>query len=192
MTAIAVAVLIIGALVFSQVSAYRSETAWPLERSGAREKLLTFGLHVTPDPETNPIDPPERFTGFHSALDLEILKGEENKDVPVYAVCAGEVVTAAYAEGYGGVIVHRCTLDGQPVTVLYGHISRESFTVKPGDTVTKGQKLASLAAGRTVDSGENRKHLHLGIHKGEATDMLGYVQEEAALKDFIDPQSVLP
>ena len=37
----------------------------------------------------------------------------------------------------------------------------------------------------------NRKHLHLGIHHGSAIELKGYVQEEAELKDFVDPEGVL-
>ncbi len=165
---------------------------WPLPDSASRPQLLTFGLHVTPDPEQNPIDPPERFAGYHAALDLEILPGEETTDVPVTAICPGEVIVASTADGYVGVIVHRCVLDGEEVTVLYGHVNPTTFTVHPGDQVGMGQRIASLAVHKSPASGDTRKHLHFGIHKGRDVEYRGYVQTEEELNAFIDPKEVLP
>lgn len=170
----------------------QQEFGSPLDHAWRRETLLTFGLHVTPDPEQNPIDPPERFSGYHTALDYEILPDEADKEVPVYAVCDGEVIMASTAEGYGGVIVHRCELDGEDVTVLYGHIDPASFAVGVGDEVEQGQHIAVLAPHKSAGSGDTRKHLHLGIHRGQEVEMLGYVETQAALADFIDPATVLP
>lgn len=164
----------------------------PLDRYDERPKLLTYGLYVTPDPAQNPIDPPERFTGYHTALDLEILPGEETADVPVYALCPGEVAYAGFAEGYGGVVVHRCVLEGnREVTVLYGHLDRASFGVKEGDTVAKGQRIGSLGAAHSADTDNTRKHLHLGIHAGRDLDYLGYATDQAELGEWIDPQPLL-
>lgn len=168
------------------------DLAWPLDKSIERPKLLTFGMYVTPDPENNPIDPPERFSGYHTALDFEILPGEEDEDVSVKAICSGKVTAAELAEGYGGVFVHTCNLNEQLVSVLYGHLDNESFQLKVGDEVEKGRQIGKLAAARTEASGGNRKHLHLGIHKGEVGVFNGYVQLESELGEFIDPTSLLP
>jgi murein DD-endopeptidase MepM/ murein hydrolase activator NlpD len=165
--------------------------AYPLAEIEQRDRLLTFGLHVTPDPATNPIDPPERFVGYHAALDFEILPGESDIDVPVFAACDGKVIFASNAEGYGGVIVQRCALDGEPVTVLYGHLDPASFAVNVEQDVARGERIASLAAHKSPGSGDTRKHLHLGIHRGEALELRGYVQEEEELEGFVDPEGVL-
>lgn len=164
---------------------------WPLQRVEDRPKLLTFGLYVTPDPEQNPIDPPERFTGYHTALDLEIFEEEKNVEVPVTAACSGEVVYAGQAEGYGGVIVHRCVLNNQDITVLYGHIDPSSFAVRVGDDVNVGKFLANLGDGNTSETGDTRKHLHFGIHKGRDIVLLGYVQNQDDLKNYLDPLPVM-
>jgi murein DD-endopeptidase MepM/ murein hydrolase activator NlpD len=161
--------------------------AWPLEKPEQRDKKLTFGLFVTPDPARNPIDPPERFTGFHTALDLEILADEENKEVPVYAACPGKVLSAEEAGGYGGVVVHSCRIDNQDVTMLYGHLDQKSFKYKPGDDVKTGDMLGVLGAEKSEESGFNRKHLHFGIHKGAEVVLLGYVQDQVQLQNYIDP-----
>lgn len=163
----------------------------PMDDAGKRPLLLTFGLYVTPDPAQNPIDPPERFTGYHTALDFEVLPEEQDADVPVYAACDGEVLAATTADGYGGVIVHRCLLDGKDVTVLYGHVDPASMTVKPGDAARKGERIALLAPAHSEGSDGTRKHLHFGIHRGREIEYLGYVQTEPELEAFADPAAVL-
>lgn len=180
-------ILIITGLLLSGCSASLHQ---PLPSSGNRATPLSFGLHVTPDPNTNPIQPPERFSGYHAATDFEVSEGEVDGDVPVYALCKGKVRYSGYAEGYGGLLIQDCTIQNQKVTVLYGHLTvsglpREGSRLKPGDTI------ALLGADRSYDSGYNRKHLHLGIHKGRMLDLRGYVQNEKELEGYIDPQSVL-
>ncbi|MGL5830853.1 MAG: M23 family metallopeptidase [Candidatus Altimarinota bacterium] len=165
---------------------------WPLEKSWEREQLLTFGLYVTPDAENNPINPPERFSGFHTALDLEVLPGEEDSDVSVKAICTGKVTFAGSAEGYGGVFVHTCVLNEEVVSVLYGHMDADSFQLEVGDEIQKATEIGKLAQAKTAANGYTRKHLHLGIHKGEMGIFKGYVQSETELGEFIDPSSLLP
>lgn len=183
--------IILALLILAGSTAQAFSLSWPLPAAGLRPTPLYFGLYVTPDPNQNPIDPPERFTGYHAAVDFEIHPAEEQLDIPVYAICPGTVVYSGYAEGYGGLLVHRCTLQGEPVTVLYGHLRLEGLPAT-GTNVHKGQQIGSLAPGRTYESGENRKHLHLGIHKGEDMDVRGYVQNEKELEQYIDPLTVLP
>jgi murein DD-endopeptidase MepM/ murein hydrolase activator NlpD len=163
----------------------------PISHYDERPKLLTFGLYVTPDPETNPIDPPERFTGFHTALDLEIFPEEIDQPVEVLAICDGKVVEAKAADGYGGIIIHSCSLRGQEVTVLYGHLNPATLTRKIGEAVRTGEKLGELAPAFSAESGSTRKHLHLGIHKGTEIELLGYVQDQAALHEFLDPKELI-
>ncbi len=167
------------------------EASQPLDHATNRPTPLHFGLHVTPDSAENPIDPPERFTGYHVATDYEVSAQELDAPVPVYAICAGRIVYSGYAEGYGGLLIHRCTLDGQPVSVIYGHLSRNGL-LEEGTTLKSGQQIGFLADAHSTDSDGNRKHLHLGIHRGKALDMRGYVQTEAEIADFIDPATVLP
>lgn len=162
----------------------------PLEHATNRPTPLHFGVHVTPDPETNPIDPPERFSGYHAAIDYEVSGEELDKPVAVYAICRGKVVYSGFAEGYGGLLIQRCTLDGETISVIYGHLSRNGL-IEDGVTLRSGAQLGYLADARSQDSDGNRKHLHLGIHKGKALDMRGYVQDEADLEEFIDPATVL-
>ncbi len=162
----------------------------PLEHATNRPTPLHFGVHVTPDPADNPIDPPERFTGYHVATDYEVSADELDAPIPVFAICRGKIVYSGFAEGYGGLVIQRCTLDREPISVIYGHLSRNGL-LEDGLTVRSGQQIGYLADARSVDSDGNRKHLHLGIHKGKALDMRGYVQTEGEMAEFIDPATVL-
>lgn len=164
---------------------------WPIENGASRETPLRFGLYVTPDPAQNPIDPPERFTGWHTGTDFEIEDFEKDRDVEVYAVCGGKVRFSGFAAGYGGALVQQCTLKGEPVNVIYGHLSTQGLPLE-GETLAQGQKIGVLGADRSTDTDGSRKHLHLTIHRGTELVMFGYVQTEAELKNFIDPQTVLP
>jgi hypothetical protein len=167
-----------------------SSYASPLPRASSRSTPLHFGRYVTPDPATNPIDPPERFTGYHAATDFEIRKGEENEDVEVYAICGGPIIFSGFSEGYGGLITQFCNLKEQDVTVIYGHLAVDSL-VPSGTLVETGALLGILGAARSTDTDGSRKHLHLGIAKGHGSEVHGYVQNESELDLFLDPQEVL-
>jgi len=104
---------------------------------------------------------PTQFTGFHAAADLEILPGEENKDVPVYAVTDGKISFKGVVGGYGGVILLDMSNDSR--TALYGHLKLSSSPLKAGDQVKAGQFLANLGKAFSNETGGERKHLHFGI-----------------------------
>ncbi len=163
----------------------------PLPHASRRATPLSFGLHVTANAAENPISPPERFEGYHVGLDFEVSQEELEEDVPVYAICSGRVDYSGFAEGYGGLLVQSCTLSGTDVTVLYGHIVRLNLP-RVGSTLAAGEQISILGAARGTDTDGNRKHLHLGIHRGAAVDMRGYVQTQQEVNDFINPLSVLP
>lgn len=165
-------------------------THQPLPNAPVRATPLSFGMYVTPDPKQNPIDPPERFTGYHTAQDYEVSAGEVEGDVPVYGICGGKVIFSGYVHGYGGTVVHRCRLGGEDVTVLYGHLSLEGLP-EEGTRIRGGETIGLLGAHRSLDSGYTRKHLHLGIHKGRKLVLAGYVQSKEALNSYIDPETVL-
>jgi len=163
---------------------------WPLPQASLRPTPLHFGLYVTPDPAQNPIDPPERFTGYHAATDFEIFRGEVHSEIPVYAICTGPVLFSGFSEGYGGLLTQRCILDGEPVHVIYGHLEVASLPGEQQD-IGKGESIGVLGAAHTNDTDQNRKHLHLGIRKGDVSDVRGYVEYPEELQLFIDPQTVL-
>jgi len=161
----------------------------PIDNARARVTKKLFGIYVTPN---NSPTIPEHFTGYHTATDFEIFSGEENKDIEVRTICAGKLVKKSTAEGYGGVLAQSCTNNGQPVVIIYGHLKLSSVTVVVGNELQAGQRLGILGAAFTSETGNERKHLHLGIHKGLAINIRGYVQSQAELSDWIDPLTLIP
>lgn len=190
-TWIAIVVGLASVIVAENVIIQESKLESPLTNFEQREKKLTFGLFVTPNPDQNPINPPERFTGYHTGLDIEILPQEATKDVPVLAACEGKILTVQQASGYGGVVVQSCNLEGEKVTVLYGHLDYRSFKVKKGNRVQTGQQIAILGDHKTDETGFTRKHLHFGIHKGNTVVLAGYTQNKSGLSDYLDPFPLL-
>ena len=159
----------------------------PLSKAGERVIKKPFGIKVSPN--NSPISP-ERFSGYHTGVDFEIFSNEENVDVEIFAICSGKLLVKRWASGYGGVLVQSCELENQAVTVIYGHIQLSSIQQKIGDYINKEDKLAILGAAFSYDTDGERKHLHLGIHKGADINILGYVQTQSELKDWIDFQGI--
>jgi len=159
----------------------------PLEKTAQRITKKPFGIFVTP--QNSPVQP-ERFSGFHTGTDFEILPSEENADVSVFAICDGKIIYKNYVNGYGGVIIQSCTLDGQAVTVLYGHISLAKSPAQINGTYKKGDQVAVLGQGFSQETNGERKHLHLGIHKGTGIELRGYVQNQSELSAWPDFEKV--
>jgi len=156
----------------------------PLDRAGERVTKKTFGLYVTP--QNSPVQP-EKFTGYHTGADFEIFPNELNLAVSVRAICGGKLILKKYATGYGGVVVEACLLNNQPITVIYGHLKLSSITKNIGQTLSAGETIGVLGAAYSSETNGERKHLHLGIHKGTSINILGYVQTKSALNAWIDP-----
>jgi murein DD-endopeptidase MepM/ murein hydrolase activator NlpD len=158
----------------------------PLTRVADRVTKKKFGEFITP--QNSPVQP-EKFRGYHTGTDFEIFPDEANVDVPVKAVCKGKLVLKKTATGYGGVVVESCLLDGSPITVIYGHLKISSVTVNAGDSLSVGDTLGILGKGYSAETDGERKHLHLGFHKGAVVNILGYVQNQAEISGWIDPCS---
>ncbi|MFC1730930.1 M23 family metallopeptidase [candidate division KSB1 bacterium] len=147
-----------------------------------------FGIYV--NPSNSPVSP-EKFAGYHTGVDFETFGYEQDTDVEIFAFCGGELVLKRMATGYGGVTIQRCVLDGGDVTVLYGHLDLESIEAELGDGVSEGDKIGILGDGYGEETDGERKHLHLGIHKGKSTNLLGYVQDAKLLSEWIDPMTLI-
>ncbi len=160
----------------------------PIDRASQRITKKLFGTYVTP--QSSPVSP-EKFTGYHTGLDFEILPGEENSDVTIKAICSGPLLQKRSATGYGGVAVQKCTINNQAVTVVYGHLRLSSVTAKTGATLNTGDKIGVLGTGYSTETSGERKHLHLGIHKGTTINIAGYVSTQSALSAWLDPKVVL-
>ncbi len=171
----------------SPEGAFSAVIVSPLSDPKARITKKPFGLAVTP--RASPV-PLERFSGFHTGTDFEVTEAEQGQDVPVYVICIGSVRQVRSASGYGGVVVQDCVIEGQAVTVIYGHLDLASVTATVGSELLIGEQLGLLGDVGPETDGE-RKHLHLGIHKGKAVDIRGYVPAESGLSEWIDPMVAL-
>ena len=156
----------------------------PMTRVAERVTKKPFGIYITP--KTSPVQP-EKFQGYHAGTDFEIFSEELSIDVPVQAVCNGKLALKEYASGYGGVAVESCDLNNQPITVIYGHLNLASVNAKAGNNLNAGDFLGNLGKAYSIQTNGERKHLHLGFHKGSAINILGYVSSQNQLSDWIDP-----
>lgn len=157
--------------------------ALPVSQALDRVTKKPFGLYLTPN--NSPVSP-EKFTGYHTGVDFEVTPDEANKDITVSAVCAGKLLLKKSATGYGGVAVQSCKLDNQDITVIYGHLKLSSISLKAGQAIARGEKIGLLGQGYSSETGGERKHLHLGIHKGIAVNLLGYVQQKSQLSGWLN------
>lgn len=166
------------------VSEDSADVSVPLDRADKRVTKKPFGIFITP--KDSPIQP-EKFRGYHTGTDFEILPEESKADVSVRAVCLGTIAVKRFATGYGGAVVQRCELGGKPVTVVYGHLALASVAAAIGESVERGDVIGVLGASGSADTDGERKHLHLGIHQGTVIDIRGYVAGKQALAAWLDP-----
>lgn len=173
------------------ISFYNDQSALFPPLAGWRDRISKkpFGIEVSP--QNSPIQP-EIFSGFHTGADFEVRSEEKLEQIPVHAVCNGEIVMRDSVSGYGGTVVQRCGIRWQPFTVVYGHLSFEAeFAKDEGTYLTAGQIFAILADENSEQSGGERKHLHLSVHRGHQTDLRGYVENEQELENWIDPEKLI-
>lgn len=160
----------------------------PIEGASGRVTKKPFGLYVTP--KDSPVSP-ERFSGYHTGADFETTPAEQAIDVPIRAACDGTLALKEYASGYGGVAVERCTLGAEAVTVIYGHLRLSSVQAKTGQALRAGEAFAMLGTGFSRETDGERKHLHFGVHRGQAIVIKGYVTAKSALGGWLDPLSLI-
>lgn len=157
---------------------------YPIAQFSERITLKPFGLYVSP--ENSPVEP-ERFTGYHTAADVEYQ--DITEDVPVFAIADCQVVLSRIASGYGGVFVISFDLNDERHSAIYGHI-RPSSLPRVNNRYEKGSQLAFLGTGYSAETDGERKHLHFGVLADNGLDLRGYVQSEAELTGWIDPQTL--
>ncbi len=155
----------------------------PISSALSRVTKKAFGIYVSPG--HSPVSP-EKFSGYHTGVDFEILPGEENMDMPIFAACSGPLLLKRWVSGYGGVAVQQCQIASQDVTIIYGHLRLASIQPKIGDKISADEQFARLGTGYGPETDGERKHLHLGIHKGTNINLLGYVQNLADLNSWLD------
>ena len=156
----------------------------PMPDAPARITKKPFGIFI--DPETSPIQP-ERFSGYHTGADYEVAKNEINKDVPIFAICGGQITQKIIVEGYDGVITQECLDETIPYSVVYGHVNLTNIQNKEGDYISPGQTIAILGNNFSDETDNERKHLHLSIVKNISSDLRGYISNQSQLQNWFDP-----
>ncbi len=144
-----------------------------------------FGIFITP--KSSPVQP-ERFTGYHTGVDVEY--GDVQGDVIVSAIADGTVVLSKRATGYGGVIAIEHTISDKRIIAIYGHLDPKSLPTV-GTSVKMGNKIGILGDGETQETDGERKHLHFGLSISLGVDIRGYVQQKEELAGWLNPVEVL-
>jgi hypothetical protein len=161
----------------------KESLAQPLEKAEERIAKKPFGIFVSP--VDSPISP-ERFTGYHNAVDYEVFEDEKEASVPIMAVCGGKLLEKRNVAGYGGLAIQECLFENQPVVIYYGHLRLTSIKQEVGSYLLPGEQFAVLGQGFSSETDGERKHLHLGVSKGEKTDVRGYVPNKSELENWLD------
>ncbi len=153
----------------------------PIAEFTQRITKKPFGIHITP--ETSPIQP-ERFSGFHTGVDVEYDDVADN--IPVKAIADGIIVASQTVPGYGGVVAIQYELNNEQIIGLYGHLDNDTRLLA-GTEVIAGQTIGFLGEDQSIDTDGERKHLHFGMIKGTTVNYKGYVDTESELSDWYDP-----
>ena len=128
----------------------------------------------------------------HSAWDLA-----NSAQTPVYSVCDGTVETVDFpystntidtSDTQGGNIIKiNCEVNELTYTVLYGHLYPNSSQVAVGDTVTKGQVIASV--GTTGYSTGDHLHYQVSLNNEvvDGMSLIDFTYEIDSTPSFDQP-----
>jgi hypothetical protein len=159
------------------------QISMPIDDALERVTKKPFGIGISPS--NSPVSP-ERFSGYHTGVDFEITDQEKDMDIAIMAICDGEIIYKDWVSGYGGAVIESCVLDEQEVTIIYGHVKLSSISENIGSKLIAGKQFSVLGDGVSQETDGERKHLHLGIHKGATLNLLGYVKEKEDLVNWVD------
>lgn len=130
----------------------------------------------------------DRYSKFHAGEDWGI-SGRRSLGAPVYSVGNGRV-TYAEPTGWGrdqGVVIVRHTFaDGRQLLAFYGHLDPESFEVRAGDCVTRGQPIAKIGKPKTGPHLHFEMRTHMPLETGT-----GYWPEDPRLAGWLPPSATI-
>lgn len=170
------------------VPSKEKEIVKPISGAITRVTKKPFGLKISPS--NSPVSP-EKFSGYHTGVDFETTEAEQNIAVPIYTICSGKLLVKKQATGYGGVVVQACEINKQAVTVVYGHLNLKSVSAKINQELASGEQIGILGQGYSAETDNERKHLHLSIHRGDSVVLLGYVSQAGRLSEWLDPSQLI-
>lgn len=168
---------------FAGVSYVSSENTVyvPIKDFFTRQSLNPFGAFET-----------TKYNGYHCGVDVEVSPSDVDKDVPVYSIYNGTVLSVEMANGYGGVITIRHSLGEAALIGVYGHMRLSDIKVSRGDKVSPGELIGYLGASYSEETDWVRKHLHFGLNKTGRKSIVGYVDTKEELeRDWINPTNFL-
>ena len=103
----------------------------------------------------------QKYSSKHKGIDFGWNSKHGGSNQPIYACEDGIVVYNRYQTTGGYVIgIYHPNLG---VVSEYGHLKKDSQTIKEGDKVKKGQKIALMGGTGKVTG----NHLHFGLQKGK-------------------------
>lgn len=158
----------------------------PIKNFQTRITKKFFGTYVTP--QNSPVQP-EKFTGYHTGVDVEYT--DVTEEVPVFAIADGEVKYSAWISGYGGAVAISHLINDEPILTIYGHLNPD-LMIKKNRTVKAGEQIGILGQGNTKQTNYERKHLHFALHRGPDINLRGYVFDQGLLKQWLDPLTIIP
>lgn len=104
----------------------------------------------------------KRFSNKHHGIDFGWWTRDKYQNV--YAVADGKIIYNRH-QITGGYVIHELIETNTGYYVAeYGHLLKDSQTVKEGMLVKKGQKIAKMGASGIVTG----VHLHFGLYKGKS------------------------
>ena len=145
----------------------------PVEEFKTRITKKTFGQKVS-----------DRFNGIHTGVDVEY--DVVLTEISVNSIYDGEIIYSGFVSGYGGLVAEKIIFDDTDYVVIYGHLAPTSL-IKNGKKVIEGERLGILGKRFSKETDGERKHLHLGIVKGNKINFLGYVKTEDLLNGWVNP-----
>lgn len=162
--------------------------AEPIDAALSRITKKYFWLKVSP--WHSPISP-ERFSWYHTWVDFETTPEEKDKEISVYTICIWPIILKKNATWYWWVVVQKCSIENQEVTVIYWHLKLKSISLRVNNKINAGQKIWILGVWFTSETWWERKHLHLGIHKWALLNIKWYVDMLSELNGWMDAQKLL-
>jgi len=154
----------------------------PISEFRQRVTKKFFGTYVTP--QNSPVKP-EKFTGFHTAVDVEY--EDTTGDIPVFSIDNGQIIYSNQVNGYGGFIA----IQYSQYIGIYGHLRPKSLLPNKS-VVKKGDTIGILGTGYSTETDGERKHLHFAVLKGSKLDFRGYVESKSELSLWLNPLDLFP
>jgi murein DD-endopeptidase MepM/ murein hydrolase activator NlpD len=135
----------------------------------ATSKTYNTPVTVGSDPNHQGLDMQGPNGGAKEITKSAIVGGLGTSGDGIFSVQAGKVIKAeGGVRGFGNWVYIHHTIGGKLYTSIYGHMALNSILVRAGDTVTRGQQIASVGTEGTSTG----YHLHFELWEGDRSKLL--------------------